>query len=89
MKAVRHYIENYNGKMGCKMTLAPENITHTYDAVTSLIENGYKDINLNCVYEEGWQLEHAKILYSELKRLANYMIEKDLVDEIPISIFNE
>lgn len=89
MAAVRHYVDVLGGQMGSKMTLAPENISHTYDAVISLIENGYTEINLNCVFEEGWQVEHAKILYSELKRVADYIINKDLVDKISLSIFDE
>lgn len=89
MSAVRHYVDVLGGHMGCKMTLAPENIEYTYDAVISLIENGYDHINLNCVYEEGWQVEHAKILYSKLKQTADYLIEHDLVETLPISIFNK
>lgn len=89
MSAVRHYVDVLGGHMGSKMTLAPENVLYTYDAVVSLIENGYDSINLNCVYEEGWQLEHAKILYAQLKKVADYLIEHDLVEEIPLSIFDE
>ena len=89
MKAVKHYVDVLGGTMGSKMTLAPENIRYTFEAVTSLIENGYQSLHLNCVYEEGWTLEHAKILYSQLKRVADYLISHNLVDQIPISIFDE
>lgn len=89
MAAVKHYTETWNYTIGSKMTLAPGNVSFTYDAVVSLIENGYNSINLNCVFEEGWTLEHAKILYNELKRTADYLIEKELVDTVPLSIFNE
>lgn len=89
MSAVKHYVEVWKGHMGCKMTLAPGNIEHTYDAVISLIENGYDEIHLNCVFEEGWTVEHARILYKELKKVADYLIDKDLVDDIPVSIFNK
>ena len=89
MKAVRHYIDVLHGQMGSKMTLAPGNIDHTYEAVVSLIENGYQQINLNCVFEEGWKVEHAKILYKELKKVADYLITHDLVDKVSLSIFNE
>lgn len=88
MKAVNHFINVLGGKMGSKMTLCPENISYTFDAVVSLLQNGYKDINLNCVYEEGWTNEHAKILYSELKKLADYILENDY-DDCFISIFEE
>ena len=89
MKGVRHVVDELHGDMGSKMTLAPSNIMHTYEAVVGLIESGYREINLNCVYEEGWTEEDAKILYSELKRSADYMIEHDLYDSVILSIFDD
>ena len=75
--------------MGSKITLAPENIAFTYEAVTSLINVGYDDISINCVFEEGWQIEHAKILYSELKKLADYLINNNLADTHRVALFDE
>lgn len=86
IKAVKHYRENFVGRMGSKMTLAPENITHTFDAVKSLIENGYTSIHLNCVYEEGWRDEHATILYYQLKDISDYMRENKLIDKVYVSL---
>lgn len=86
--AVNHYREN-GGFIGSKMTLAPENIEYTYEAVKNLIENDYNDIYLNCVYEEGWTLNHAKILYKQLKLIADYLLENNLWDKIALSIFDE
>ena len=85
--AVRHYRENFPGTMGSKMTLAPGNIMHTFKAVSSLIENGYVYIHLNCVYEEGWTEDHAKILYDQLKKLSDYMRKNNLIDKVYISMF--
>lgn len=76
-------------RMGSKMTLAPQNIDKTCAAVISLINNGYTEIYLNCVYEKGWETKHATILYHQLKQLADYMIECDLLDKIYVSIFEE
>ena len=75
--------------MGSKMTIAPGNVKFTYDAVKSIIESGYDDININCVYEQGWTVEHAKILYSELKRIADYMIDKDIVETHRVAMFEQ
>lgn len=88
MKAVKHYMSEYGRDMGSKMTLCPENIQYTFEAVKSLISDGYYDINLNCVYEEGWNVEHAKILYEKLKELSDYVIENDYYDR-HISIFEQ
>lgn len=89
MQGVRHYMDVLGGIMGSKMTLCPENISYTYEAVVSLIENGYREINLNCVYEEGWNAKHAKIFYEELKKLADYIMEHGLYDSVYVSVFEE
>jgi sulfatase maturation enzyme AslB (radical SAM superfamily) len=64
IKASRHIRENYDRKVTTKMTLSPENINYLYDAVISLIKEGYIIIHLNCIFEKGWEYSHAKILYN-------------------------
>lgn len=85
--AMRHYVDVLHGKMGSKMTIAPGNVDYVYEAIVTMIEDGYKEINLNCVFEEGWNIEHAKILYQQLKQVADYMYENNLFDEVYLSIF--
>ena len=46
---VRHFVDVLGGIMGSKMTLAPANIKYTFEAVKGLIEQGYTEINLNCI----------------------------------------
>lgn len=89
IKAARHYMETYNKNVGSKMTLSPQNIQYTSDAVISLLNENYKEIHLNCIYEKGWDYSHAKVLYEQLKSLSNYILDNDLEDEIDISIFDE
>lgn len=86
MAAVKHYHDTYGVQISSKMTIAPGNVVYIAKAVISMIENGYKDINLNCVYEEGWTNEHAKILYEQIKILSDYLIENNLLDDIRISL---
>ncbi len=88
IKAVKHYQSSYNTMMGSKMTISPDNIIYTKDAVIGLIESGYTVIHLNCVYEEGWTVEHAKIFYQQLKDLADYLIDNDLHKKYYIDIYN-
>ena len=89
MAAVRHYIDIRHGVMGSKMTLAPANVEYTFDAVKGLIDQGYTEINLNCVFEKGWEEKHATILYNQLKLLSDYILENNLEDEIYISMYEE
>lgn len=84
---VRHFVDVLGGQMGSKMTLAPQNIQYTCDAVKGLIASGYKEINLNCVFEKGWTEEHATILYYQLKELADYIIDNNL--DVYISMFEQ
>lgn len=87
--AMQHY-KKLSGQMpSTKMTLSPENISFTKKAIINLIDLGYKEINLNCVFEQGWEYSHATILYYQLKELANYLIDNNLYSEIYISIFAE
>ena len=78
--------------MGSKITLCPENVMHTFTASKHMMDMGYQDININCVYEEGWNIEHAKILYKELKRIADYLLSDDNEvnpDDIYFALLNE
>ena len=72
-----------------KMTLSPDNISYTFSALTNLIEEGYNIIPFNCIFEEGWDYSHAKILYNELKKTADYLITNNLYNKIYIKMFNE
>lgn len=89
IKGVKHFREFHHGHMGSKMTIAPGNVDKVYVAVVNLIELGYEEIFLNCVYEEGWTPELALVLYTQLKQLADYIIENELFDKIYLSIFED
>lgn len=73
--------------LSTKMTLAPANIANTSKAIINLVENGYRLIHVNCVYEEGWTLGHAQILYREMKRLSDWMFENEAWDKAYIRLF--
>lgn len=76
------------GYMGSKMTIAPDNVMYVYEALIHMIDLGYHDININCVYEEGWTPVHATVLYDQLKKCGDYFLEHDLdFSEYTISIF--
>ena len=75
--------------MGSKLTIAPGNINYLYDAIIHMINLNYDEIHANCVYEEGWTLEHATKFYYELKQIADYLMENNLESEIELSLFEE
>jgi uncharacterized protein len=86
-KAVESWVR-YDDKAQTKMTLSPYNITYLNDAVKNLWGLGVQ-VFCNCVFEEGWQPEHATILYNQLKELADYIIDNKLYDKHYISMFDE
>jgi len=63
-KAVKHYKKYYNSSLGTKLTISPENIEYLFPAVKNFIDLGFVNINLNCVFEKGWENTHATILYN-------------------------
>ena len=67
-------MEHYNKNVDSKMTLAPSNIQYLYESFYNLVELGYTNINMNCIFEEGWTNKDATLLYNEIKKAADYMI---------------
>lgn len=88
IKAVEDWSQRTLSAMS-KITIAPENITHLYEAFVHMVKLGYIDINANTVYEKGWTIDHAKIFYNELIKMADYLLENDTLNNIYCSLFEE
>lgn len=88
MIALNHYNKHHTPERNSKMTIAPGNLKYLFDSVVHFIQNGMKTINLNCVFEEGWNETTAKEEYYQLKKLADYIVENNL-EYIYLSIFSE
>ena len=73
--AAESYEKRSGTQLGSKMTIAPNNIIFLYPAIKHYLESGKQEIFANTVYENVWTLDHAKLFYKELKRLADYKIE--------------
>lgn len=63
-----------NHDLSTKMTLAPANVSYLFKAVKNLVDVGYEQIFFNCVFEKGWEIEHAKELYNQCKLVSDYLI---------------
>ena len=88
IKAAKHYRKYYDAILSSKMTLSPDNINFVFPALVNLWENEYNFIYCNCIYEKGWTIEHAKILYYELKKVADYLLNNHLETVKGTSILN-
>lgn len=65
-----------DGRRTTKYTIAPGNLTLFADSVRHLVlDEGCDTVNCNCVYEEGWTLDHARELYKQLKAVSDMVQE--------------
>ena len=77
--------------MGSKITIAPGNIVHLYDAIVHMIELGYEEVNANCVYEKGWEPVHGTVLYDQMKKISDYFLDNniDFEHDFYCSLYND
>lgn len=79
-----------NPYMSTKLTLSPDNIMYTFNAIKNLFtEVGVRVVFANCVFEDGWTYDHAKILYAQMKQLADWLIDNNLTNTYYCSLFSE
>lgn len=75
--------------MGSKITIAPNNLKYLYNAIIHFQSLGYEEINANTVFEKGWTIEHAREYYKQLKRVADFWVDNNLVETHYLSLFVE
>jgi len=88
VKSVKKWLE-MDSSPGTKLTLSPDNVGYLFDATLNLWSMGIPIIFANCVFEEGWKESHAQILYEQLIRLADHILENELYRSNFISLFDE
>lgn len=68
-----------DGKRQTKYTIAPGNLTLLASSMRHLVlEEGVDTLHCNCVFEEGWTIEHARELYRQLKEISDMIRENRL-----------
>lgn len=72
-----------------KVTLAPENLQYLSEATLHLFNLGYKFLYCNVVFEDVWEQQHAAMLYQEMKKLADIIIQEELYTNNLTSLFSE
>ncbi|MGC5327117.1 radical SAM peptide maturase, CXXX-repeat target family [Brevibacillus sp. SYSU BS000544] len=77
------------GNVYTKMTVSPFNIQHLVEAIQNLWDLGLKGGMMNVVFEKGWNIHHARLLYQKLKEVADIMIEKEIYKTHFVSFFDE
>ena len=65
-----------DGRRQTKYTIAPGNLTLLASSVRHLVmEEGVDTLHCNCVFEEGWTVEHAREMYRQLKTISDMIRE--------------
>lgn len=87
IEAALDQLKNY-GNDATKITLSPDNIFYAFKGVKNMYELGFKYINMNSCFEEGWKIDDAKALYQQLKLVADWLKENDYQDNIYFALFD-
>lgn len=72
-----------------KSTISHDDLKDVFESLKFLIELGIKKIDVNPVVENVWKPGDAEILESELIKLADYIIDSGLWQNLDISAFYE
>jgi uncharacterized protein len=86
--AVKEWVKN-ESRPQTKITLSPSNVSYLSAALKNVWSLGVIGAFTNCAFEEGWEIEHARILYREMVFLADYLIDNGLYSRYYTSLFNE
>ena len=76
-------------EMGSKITIAPSNIDYLADSLKAMVNDGYTEINANCVFEKGWKTEHAAKMYWQCKEFADWFAKEHDLNDYFISLLDE
>lgn len=76
-------------KVRTKVTLCPDNIMYLNEAIKNVWNIGVLGVSSNCVFEEGWTKKDATVLYSEMKKLSDYLLEDENYTKFYCSLFDE
>lgn len=87
-KSIQTWLK-YQPDAQTKITLCPDNVMYLNDAIRNVWSLGIHGCFTNCVYEEGWTPEHANILYNEMIKLADYILDNDLYKDYMCSLFDD
>lgn len=63
------------GGMLTKMTFVPDSFQYVYESIKMMLELGARSVSANYAYEPVYTAEHAGVLYEQLKRVADLMID--------------
>ena len=89
-KAVKDWMGKTLTANTTKVTIAHDNIPYIFESFIHLWQDlDIQFINSNCVFESGWHEGDDQLLYDQLIKVADYLIDNDLYDKYYTSFFDE
>ena len=87
-QAIKAKVKNGDGR-DTKITLCPDNVSFLNEALKNVWSLGLQCAHTNCVFEKGWTLDDAKILYKQMIELANYLLSNENYSKYYCTLFDE
>ena len=81
------YNAHHYTSSGTKATISWQNMPFLDTTIKYYVDQGYKRIHANTVYEENWTPEQAAFFYTKLKQIADFLLSLD--GKVEISLFDE
>ena len=87
IKNIPLLIKQFGG--ATKVTFASDDLPLLKDSIISLWENGIGDVSANVVFEDVWKDGDEVIFETQLKELADYILDNQLFDKYCCSLFDD
>lgn len=80
------YNKTHRMQSGTKATISWQNMPYLDTTIKYYVDQGYRRIHANTVYEEDWTPEQGAFFYKKLKEVADFMLSLD--GKVEISLFD-
>lgn len=87
-KSIKTWLQT-ESKPQTKITLCPENVQYLNEALKNVWNLGITGAYTNCVFENVWKIKDARILYNEMIKLADYLLEDQNYEKYYCSLYDE
>lgn len=88
VKNVRLWVEQYPDAI-TKVTIGHDDLKYVKDSIIHLWNLGIKSVPANTIFEDVWEEGDDKLFETQLRELADYIIENQLWDKYNTTLFTE
>lgn len=88
LRNVKLWIKQNPGSISTKVTFSNDDLIYLKDSIVELWNLGIDYVSANVVFEDVWDENAPKVYNSQLKALADYVIENELWDKYSVRFFD-